>query len=280
MSAIVRAVSSESPGGRAERPDRPRPMKSSTVSAAVERWYGPERSPPTRRPSRLVARGANAGSGARASSASSAAVVTTCSQLSRTISELRLADRLGQADGSGRSSAAAMVAPERRPDRRRAPARRGTPPVAQPRRRVMVPTSNASRASCRHHPAHEGDKRWSRSSASRSSSSASRPTSAVSAGGMARGLRPPASAASSAALSDGTAKEVSWLRIADSNRRSSGSGFEPELVAQKLTALREEAEGVGLPSAAIEGDISRPRRPSRNGCAATSASSGATIAPR
>ena len=71
----------------------------------------------------------------------------------------------------------------------------------------------------------------------------------------------------------GASSDGSWARIADSELPQLGPGVEPELLAQHVSTLLEHAEGIGLPAGAVQRDHQQAASRSRNGCAATSASS-------
>ena len=92
----------------------------------------------------------------------------------------------------------------------------------------------------------------------RSRSSTSRPTSGVSASGMVeascrRSCRDSATA--------GASSERSWARIADSNCAELVTRFEPELLAQDVTTVLEDAQRVGLPTGAVQREHQQPAKP-------------------
>ena len=144
-------------GRRRARAARRRPRRArrrgATASSAASGGTGQMVSPPTRSPSRLVARSRRPGQRRSRSSATSAAVVITCSQLSSTISSSRSPITSASRLGSGRSRAEAIAArtpagsptgasstrhpPKLRPlgcGARRPPARAGScPPLPGPR---------------------------------------------------------------------------------------------------------------------------------------------------
>ena len=101
-------------GRRRARAARPRPGRARRRGARRRRppsgGTGQMVSPPTRSPSRLVARSRRPGQRRNRSSATSAAVVITCSQLSSTISISRSPISSASRLGSGRSRAAAIAA--------------------------------------------------------------------------------------------------------------------------------------------------------------------------
>ena len=168
----------------------------------------------------------------------------TCSQLSSTSSSSCSPIISASRFGSGRSRAEAIAAgtpagsPTGASSTRHPPERR---PSATAR-----PTSRASRVLPTPPGPTRVTKRWSANSVLRSRSSASRPTSGVSASGM-PGCEPGAGG--------GERCEVpAWRRqrrVVGEDRRLQpaqlGSRFEAELLAQELTALLEDPERVGLP---------------------------------
>ena len=147
-------------GRRRARAARRRPAaratKRRTASSASSGGTGQMVSPPTRSPSRLVARMRRPGQRRKRSSATSAAVVITCSQLSSTMQHLPVADQLGQPArvreverGRDRGADAGRIADRRQLDQ--ATAERQT----RPTRRAPPP---ARAASCRPLPARRGSR--------------------------------------------------------------------------------------------------------------------------
>ena len=72
--------------------------------------------------------------------------------------------------------------------------------------------------------------------------------------------------------------EGSWARIAASNRRSSWPRFESELLAQDVTTLLEDAQRVGLPAGAVQREHQRAREAVRAADARRRAPRAATTA--
>ena len=216
-------------------------------------------SPPTRSPSRLVARSRRPGQRRSRSSATSAAVVITCSQLSSTSSSSRSPITSASRFGSGRSRAdgdrggnAGGVADGSQLDQAAAERRARRPRRARPRGRA---------GSCPPRPGPTSvTKRCSANSAVRSRSSASRPTSGVSASGMRRaGSGAPVAAPGPAAA--GGASEGSWAEDRRLQPAQLRARFEAELLAQELAALLEDPERVGLPPGAVQREHQQPAEP-------------------
>ena len=236
-----------------------RATKRRTASSAASGGTGQMVSPPTRSPSRLVARSRRPGQRRSRSSATSAAVVITCSQLSSTISRSRSPISSASRFGSGRSRAAAIAA--------RTPAGSPTgasstrqPPKLRSSADRRAPTSRASRVL----PTPPGPTRvTNRSSASRRGEVAPLGVAPDQRGqrlGDGRaGLAPRRPGPRPA--TGGGSSDRSWARIADSNWRSSWPGFEPELLAQEVTTLLEDPEGVGLPAGAVQRQHQQPAEP-------------------
>ena len=102
-----------------------RARKSPTASSGAKGGTGQMVSPPTRRPSRLVARSRRCGHRCSRSSATSAAAATRCSQLSSTEQRLAITDHLGDLRRIGQIERGRDLPLGRPPGHRGAPARRG-----------------------------------------------------------------------------------------------------------------------------------------------------------
>ncbi len=145
-------------------------------------------SPPTRSPSRLVARSRRAGQWRSKSSATSAAVVMTCSQLSSTMQHLAIADHLGEPARVRAARARTRSRHERRRDHPTGASSTRHAPNASPADAARA-TSNARRVLPTPPGPTKVTNRCSAASRVQLASSTSRPTSGVSASGIATCLR-------------------------------------------------------------------------------------------
>ena len=216
-------------------------------------------SPPTRSPSRLVARSRRPGQRRSRSSATSAAVADHVLAVVEHDEQLAVTDhlgqpaRVGQVEGGGdRGADPGGIADGGQLDE----ARRRTVSAADSARA----TSRASRVL----PTPPGPTSVTkRCSASRRVQVAQL---VVAADQRRQRLRDGRAAPGRgvAARSDGrpgASSDGSWARIAASSRRSSWPGSRPELLAEDTTTVLEDPQGVGLPAGAVQREHQQPAEP-------------------
>ena len=234
-----------------------RSMNSWTASSVASGGTGQIVSPPTRKPSRLVARRRRPGQRRNRSSATSAAVVITCSQLSSRISRSRVPIISASRLGSGRSRADPIAAAT--------PS--GSPTCASSTRHApcdrRADSSRATSSARRVLPTPPGPtsvmKRWSRNSRVSSRTSSSRPTNAVSDSGTVKRYpvdRADVASAGSRHVQRRVLGEDRGLQPPQLRAR-----VEPELLTQDATTFLEDAQRVGLASGAIQRDHQQPTKP-------------------